>query len=50
MVKGWRVRKMIQGCRFCLLGLKKGRNDINMALNPTMKKISGKLQHLPTYV
>jgi hypothetical protein len=35
MVKGWRVRKMIQG-----------RNDINMALNPTMKKISGKLQHL----
>ncbi len=34
-VKGWRVRKMIQGCRFCSLGLKQGRNDINMALNPT---------------
>ncbi len=34
---------MIQGCRFCLLGLKQHRNDINMALNPTKKKISEKL-------
>jgi hypothetical protein len=46
MVKGSRVRKITQGCRFCLLGLKQGRNDINMALNPNKKKISEKLEHL----
>jgi hypothetical protein len=46
MVKGLRVRKMVEGSRFCLLGLKQGRNDINMALNPTEKKISEKLEHL----
>jgi hypothetical protein len=50
MVKRWRAGKMIQGYRFCLLGLKQGRNDINMEMNPTKKKISGKLLHLRTYV